>query len=740
MKASKHLTRMAILCLSMVCMMTSCRENLDSGDNTSKMKTAPYKIAVVLPLSQNEDYKKRIDNTVEWAMENLRNAQQKLFLEGDTNVISLDIEWYDEDKANLSELGTKLTRRDSIMLIVGPQKNEDVNILAPLCQKADKPLIVPSASSEDVIRRYAVTKSGDRMEQPFLWSLCESDVAQSNILVATAWEGMEDQEGKTKTIALLTPDNTYGKTFYDWVPYMAVNMGIQLQDKNLVQYTQDNLAEKAREAMQSGADCLICAAETPAAVKTILEAKKSSGSNVGRILFTDAALSSSLTELDNLSKEGLEGIAHYAKPETGFTKAYKERFGCYPAGFEAQVYDAILLSGITAFVKKHASDELMSTNETIRLITAVGDTPCTAWDEQGMYNLFQLLAKGEDAKITGASGLLRFDSESYTSIVESTYLHWLVYNKEFKALEFRTLTGSDGSTSAMAAWNWAAENVPELEDEDSPLHFKEMKDKWAILVQGSSGWDDYRHQADVLNVYQLLKRNGWPDDHIILIISDDIANDKRNLTPGEVRTNLNGPDLYKTAKIDYSSDSLTVADLKSILLGSQSFHLPTVLNTTDQSDILLFWSGHGISETATLPNCFYWRNDRTIFSETEFRETLEKMFDGKRFRKMLMLLEPCHSRNMAMQTDHIPGMMAIAAANGNESSFADYHSSMMGIWMSDRFSNNLVNTLTTNPTQTYKELYEYLYKHTLGSHVYIENAGYFGNLFKDSPKEFFTYN
>lgn len=120
-----------------------------------------------------------------------------------------------------------------------------------------------------------------------------------------------------------------------------------------------------------------------------------------------------------------------------------------------------------------------------------------------------------------------------------------------------------------------------------------------------------------------------------------------------MRTRLNAPDLYKTAQIDYSTDTLTVADIKDILLGKQSSHLPIVLNTTDQSDILLFWSGHGMAETSTKPNCFYWRGEKNILSETEFRETLHKMFDEKRYRKMLMLLEPCYSRNMAQQTDHV---------------------------------------------------------------------------------------
>ena len=35
--------------------------------------------------------------------------------------------------------------------------------------------------------------------------------------------------------------------------------------------------------------------------------------------------------------------------------------------------------------------------------------------------------------------------------------------------------------------------------------------------------ENYRHQADVLNMYWILSKNGYDDDHIVLIIEDDIA-------------------------------------------------------------------------------------------------------------------------------------------------------------------------------------------------------------------------
>ena len=342
---------------------------------------------------------------------------------------------------------------------------------------------------------------------------------------------------------------------------------------------------------------------------------------------------------------------------------------------------------------------------------------------------------GAYVKLVGASGVLRFDSDAQTSLLQSTYAHWTVYDGKFLTIDFTSSDGSNRTASTLASWNWKAKVSEDIEDQDSPVQYKELKDSWALLVQGSSGWENYRHQADVLNVYQMLKAQGWDDDHIILIISNDIAYNPKNIFPGEVATSTYGDNLYRDATVDYASDTLTVNDIKDIMLGKRSEHLPVVLDTDDQSNVLVFWSGHGCLKYTRKSDGFVWR-DKEIFSDSEFRETLVSMNTQGRYRKMLMLLEPCYSRVMATQANNIPGILSFASAAANESSFADFHSAELGTWMSDRFSNNLVNTLSEKPDQTYKELYEYLYTHTLGSHVYVENSYWFGNLCKTRVDEF----
>ena len=49
---------------------------------------------------------------------------------------------------------------------------------------------------------------------------------------------------------------------------------------------------------------------------------------------------------------------------------------------------------------------------------------------------------------------------------------------------------------------------------------------WAVLVAGSNGWYNYRHQSDVCHAYQILHKNGIPDSNIIVMMYDDIAKDK----------------------------------------------------------------------------------------------------------------------------------------------------------------------------------------------------------------------
>lgn len=727
-KYSVVCTRIIFLLL-LLCSVGGCKQEEAQIVHISKVKTTLYKIAVVLPLNVNGEYQSHLENTVNWALENLRNAQKLLIDQGDTTAVDIDIEWYDEDKVSLQELSAELAQRDDILLIVGPLRNKNVDIMAAACSKENKPLIVPSASSENIIRRYSVGTAGVKNKKPFLWSLCETDVSQCEAILAKAWEG------GAKKISLLSPNDDYGQTFFDWIPFQANEMGLRLQQS--VQYSDDDLSQRVEQVLNSDIDCAICAVRTATEAKVVLEAKKRLGDKAPRVLFTNGALSASLLHMGELA-EGAEGIAPYADPSTGFQIAYEERFGTTPASAEAQVYDAILLAGFTAFVKKYMHGQ-EDTNEIIRQMTSLGDEPYPIWNELGIRSLILLLKQGKYVKLMGASGLLRFDSESYTSLIQSTYVHWMVYENRILPIDYRSSDGSKRVTSTLASWNWQVKNQQTLPDQDVDISYKPKKDQWAILVQGSNGWNNYRHQADVLNMYQLLKKKGWDDGHIILIVSDDIAYNSKNKYPGVVKAYGDGDNLYVGAQIDYSTDTLDISDIHDIFLGKQSRHLPMVLPTTDESNILVFWSGHGsLQSTSSVSNGFFWRDTWKVFGEDMLKQMLTEMYTQGRYRKMLLFFETCYSENMIKMAEGIPGILGFSSAGGNEQSFADYHSSTLSTWMSNRFSNNLVRSISEKTDKTYKDLYVFLTEHTLGSHVHVANSSHFGNLYSNTPAEFFN--
>ncbi|VVA38348.1 PREDICTED: vacuolar-processing enzyme, partial [Prunus dulcis] len=48
--------------------------------------------------------------------------------------------------------------------------------------------------------------------------------------------------------------------------------------------------------------------------------------------------------------------------------------------------------------------------------------------------------------------------------------------------------------------------LPSDKDKPEDANDKEAGTRWAVLVAGSSGYGNYRHQADVCHAYQLLKK------------------------------------------------------------------------------------------------------------------------------------------------------------------------------------------------------------------------------------------
>ena len=95
---------------------------------------------------------------------------------------------------------------------------------------------------------------------------------------------------------------------------------------------------------------------------------------------------------------------------------------------------------------------------------------------------------------------------------------------------------------------------------------------WALLVAGSRGYWNYRHQADACHAYQLMLQSGIPASNIILMMQDDVANSKSNPFLGALynRPGFDTANVYAGCKPDYRGDVVTAQLFLDVITGNES--------------------------------------------------------------------------------------------------------------------------------------------------------------------------
>ena len=756
-------------------LFTSCRQEDDTIVYQPSRRWVEKTVAVVAPTSADAATKARFERTAQWFLDNLHQAQLH-----DTLCIDLKLEWHDEQREDLTRLGQELGEREDVMAVIGPFSNDGVALLAPGCQPMHKPVIAPTATSEEIIRRFAVGTAGVANKEPFLWSLTETDITFCEVLMnmyASFVKTFDYEDNNSIPAALFSPDDSYGRTFYDWGPYQAEEMGIPFSHnelyisdadlhQRLIAYYNELNELSTFSSLFTGNFCVI---ETTRQLLDIArlrmewwgadpdEPMPEEYKEDNQQIFEGWARTwfafSNLTQesLDALGQQALDvlqyyqGFSPYADPTTGFEKSYEVKFGNKPTFAECKFYDALMLTAFAASYTEHHA-EVNDMNQAIIAITTphAQELSSAAWSQTSMELYLSALEQGRLMDFRGASGEIRFDSETYTSAIHTTYVHWQIHDGKIQHRNYLSSDGSHRTGSTMAAWNWLVENAEEefakiAENKDAGIQYPALTAQYAVLVQGSNGWSNYRHQADVLNMYQLLRKNGYDDDHIILIIDKALASDSKNPEPGVIRAEDGGKDLMAGSSMDYDNAAVTPADISNILLGVKTEKTPVVLPKDAGQNVLLFWSGHGHNRAGNGADELAWRDADTGRGMTAdlLRQTVSQMQQQGIYRKMLVLTEPCFSEAVITTLVGIPGVLAMSSAGTYEQSFADNWSTDLGVWRCDRFSRNLVTHLTASPTTTYRDLYLYCAQHTLGSHVHIVNSAHFGNLYTTGPQEFF---
>ena len=660
------------------------------------------KVAVVLPMNDGLD--EHWKQTLDMAASNMKGA-----FSNQEEGIQLSFEWYDENTIDVKALSKELAGREDIAAVIGGVYSSNAQSMASALCLADKPFFT-LATAEELVR--ACTSSGS------LWAMTETDITQCEVLLTKAL-----YYGAKSVSLIASEEDAYGQTFIDWFAFQAKELGLEV--KGIYGYTSSSLKDASGRAAQSGADYLICVPSEIKDIKDMLEACQQKGAP--RTLFSDTAFGADVISTVGTLSEGLEGVAFGANPESGFEVSYETFFGRQSTLGEAQVYDAAMLIGYAAYYQLLTGETEM--NEALCQVVSGRDSNMGNWMEEGMRLVVDAMKQGKHPDIKGASGALDFDSKVYTNVLGTTYYNYLIYNGKYVILDFNTSDGSKRTDATLAGWNWKAAQMQEFDESESGISYPALDERWALLVAGSKGWSNYRHQADVLNMYRILKSHGYTDDHIVLVMEDDIAYNEKNTEPGVVRVQNGGGNVYENVHIDYHTSDLKPTDIADILCGNRSDKLPEVIGSDSNDNVLVFWSGHGS------PGQFCWLDDESGFSSSIARSTFTAMSDKKGYRKLLCLIETCYSGSVMKETEGIPGLLAFTAADTNETSKADVFSQTLHIWLSNRFSSTLHDCITNNPDISLRDLYYRLFINTIGSHVCVYNAENYGNIYKESMTE-----
>lgn len=744
--------RTKCLPLLIALVLAACKSDNDAEPAVTPQATVTVNVDLILPLAQQEDWKASVDE----ALGNIEQAQQAC-----NKRVKLNLRYHDENTEDLEKLAFALTRPgkgdapyvepDTCHAIIGPMYSVHARTILDQAQRSRLPVIMPTCSSVELQRTEA--------QQPYSFFLTESDITQCELLLTIIKEVGHQQ------VALLYTDDIYGQSFREWFGFLATQMQLKVVTGGIQAYREGESLDGFFTRLQSsetdkGQPAVILALGDSKLYPKVLTAGKQFYENQPAPSFfvSDMGMTPATLAFPVM------GTYASGSAENGYLQDYQSRHGDNPPYGAAQIYDALsmIALGRAAQLAAPNPNELYIDGEKveyelapqepvlsdwIRAVVATGGTaPLTQWTTVGLANAFRLIEGGTMPNLNGATGALNFAAPNRTTILNTTYVIWKAVSGEAMPVATMSTDGS-GSISTQAMWEWQAlveeiDDVPGL-DHDLPA----LGQRWAVVISPSTTWLNYRHQADAFSMYQTLRHHGYDDDHIVLIVEDNLADSPNNPYPGEIfveRSAKAGPpdhpdplvneNVRSQAVVDYHfSDLQGPDDLSDIIRGVKSERLPHVINPTESDNVFLFWSGHGSDDGGPL-----WGNEdcHDPFGTQRIRSIVEAMQSPRRYRRMLLAVETCYSGQWGEALTGLPDVLILTAANAVETSKPDEFNTEMKTYLSNAFSRTFRRSVTNNPGISLRDLYYSLYRTTCGSHVKFYNIEKYGSVYQNTMSDY----
>ncbi|XP_071963261.1 legumain-like [Antedon mediterranea] len=215
---------------------------------------------------------------------------------------------------------------------------------------------------------------------------------------------------------------------------------------------------------------------------------------------------------------------------------------------------------------------------------------------------------------------------------------------------------------------------------------------WALLVAGTREWHNYRHQANVCHAYQILHRNCIPDEQIVVMMFDDIADNVENKYDGVIINHPDGTNLYKGVPKDYTGLDVTPTNFLNILQGKKSemacIGSGKVIDSGPEDNVFVYYTGDGESGSISFPY-------QEWLKKSELNEALTYMHKAMKYAKMLFYLDADFGDSMFANLSSSINVFATAPtvrqyAFYYNSTLHAYLGTLYGVsWMEDSDTNDL---------------------------------------------------
>lgn len=235
--------------------------------------------------------------------------------------------------------------------------------------------------------------------------------------------------------------------------------------------------------------------------------------------------------------------------------------------------------------------------------------------------------------------------------------------------------------------------------------------EYAVLVAGSNGYWNYRHQADICHAYQVLIGHGFNPANIILFSYDDVPTDPMNPFPGQLfnHPGNNTRDVNDGCIKDYTGESVNITNFLAVLQGNSSAVQGgngRVLTSGPHDNVFINFVDHGAPGLIAFPDTYLYAD--------QLNATLTYMWEHHMYKQLVFYLEACESGSMfdGILSPDI-NVYATTAANPNQSSWGTYcypNETVNGVdlytCLGDLYSVNWMENADATPSLSTETLFE----------------------------------